>query len=61
MARKQKCGGELACKSIHGIALYTMEDGEKTYEHRCEECGQITHRPTVGGTCQRAAVGKVKR
>ena len=61
MARTQKCGGELRCKSISNLALYTIDDGEKVYEHRCAECGMVTDQSTIGGTCQRAAMGKVKR
>lgn len=50
MARKQPCGGELRCKSIGNLALYTIEDGEKVYEHRCGECGMVTDQSTIGGT-----------
>ena len=62
MARKQLCGGELQCESIHGIALFSMDrDGEKTYRHRCDGCGEVTYKSTIGGACQRGAMGEVKR
>jgi hypothetical protein len=61
MGKANKCGGELKCKSIGGIALHTTDEyGDKVYEHRCAECGEVTDRPTVGGDCTRPAMGKVK-